>query len=111
MKGKRIRRSVISCTQRREGFPPHASTPDEPRDGSRRKILVVDDEPGLRALVRATLEGPGQQILEAENGGEALALARREQPAIVLLDWMMPGASGIDVLAELRSDSRTAGTS
>ncbi len=71
-------------------------------------ILLADDEANLRLLVRTTLEDPQYQIVEASNGSMALDLARRERPDLVLLDWMMPGLSGIEVLRSLRADSATA---
>lgn len=71
-------------------------------------ILLADDELNLRTLVRTTLEGPDVRFLEAEHGLAALELARSETPDVVVLDWMMPGMSGLDVLRALRSDPATA---
>ena len=68
-------------------------------------VLVCDDEQVLRALVRATLDEAGHEVVEARDGDEALAQARAHGPAVILLDMMMPGRSGIDVLAELRRDA------
>jgi two-component system alkaline phosphatase synthesis response regulator PhoP len=67
------------------------------------KILVVDDDPSLRHLLRATL-GAGHRILEADEGLEALKVARRERPDLVLLDVRLPGLSGLDVCREIKSD-------
>ena len=72
-----------------------------------RTILLADDEANLRLLVRTTLEDPRYRILEAANGTKALELARNERPDLVLLDWMMPGMSGIEVLKTLREDPAT----
>jgi len=69
------------------------------------KVLVCDDEQVLRALVRATLDGTGHEVVEARNGDEALEQARLHAPEVIVLDMMMPGRSGIDVLAELRGDT------
>jgi two-component system, OmpR family, phosphate regulon response regulator PhoB len=69
------------------------------------KVLVCDDEQVLRALVRATLDGTGHEVVEARDGDEALVQARLHAPDLILLDMMMPGRSGIDVLAELRRDT------
>ena len=66
-------------------------------------ILVCDDDPSLRELVRAVL-GPGYRFVEAADGVEALALAREEPPELIVLDVMLPGLSGIEVLEELRTD-------
>jgi len=72
-------------------------------------ILIADDEEALRLLIRATLEGPDLRLLEASDGAGALEAARREHPDLIVLDWMMPGKSGIEVARELRADPATAG--
>ena len=66
-------------------------------------ILVCDDDPSLRELVRAVL-GPRYRFVEAADGAEALSLAREDRPDLIVLDVMLPGRSGIEVLEELRSD-------
>ena len=73
-------------------------------------VLICDDEDVLRALVRATLDGGTHSIVEACDGEEALEQARRVHPDVILLDMMMPGKSGVDVLAELRRDPAVAET-
>jgi len=73
-------------------------------------VLVCDDEPVLRMLVRATLEQGNYTVLEASDGEEALARTHAEQPDLILLDMMMPGRSGSDVLRALRADAATAKT-
>lgn len=72
-----------------------------------RTILLADDEVNLRVLVRATLEDPDFRILEAPCGKEAVEMARRESPDLLLLDWMMPSMTGIQVIKELRDDPST----
>lgn len=67
------------------------------------KILVVDDEPPLRELVIVTL-GDAYACDEAGDGDAALEQLRKRQYDMVMLDVMMPGRSGIDVLREMRSD-------
>ena len=67
-------------------------------------VLVCDDEEVLRVLIRATLDGGVYTVVEATNGEEALEQARRVRPDVILLDMMMPGRSGLDVLTEIRSD-------
>jgi DNA-binding response OmpR family regulator len=67
------------------------------------KILVVDDEPPLRELVIVTL-GDGYVCDEAADGDAALEQLRTQRYDVVMLDVMMPGRSGIDVLREMRSD-------
>ena len=75
-----------------------------------RKILICDDEDVLRALVRATLDDGSFEVLEAEDGDQSVALARSEKPDVILLDMMMPGRSGLEVLELLRADPELAQT-
>jgi CheY-like chemotaxis protein len=71
-------------------------------------LLVVDDDPFIRRLVTTTLEDVSRfRLLEAQNGDEALALADRHRPHIVLLDVDIPGVDGIDVCRALRANPRT----
>jgi DNA-binding response OmpR family regulator len=71
-------------------------------------ILLADDEPNLRLLVRTTLSDPCYRILEAADGYTALEMARRERPDLLVLDWMMPGIGGNKVIEALREDPATA---
>ena len=75
-----------------------------------RKLLIVDDEDGVRALVRMTLDSGRYEIIEAREGNEALALAREHRPELVLLDVMLPDISGLDVCRELKGDPDLAAT-
>lgn len=68
-------------------------------------ILVVDDEPGLRALVRVALEREKFQVDEAADGYECLAKLKRETFQLVILDLMMPGLDGWSVCREIRRDN------
>jgi CheY-like chemotaxis protein len=68
-------------------------------------ILVCDDDASLRELVRAVL-GTGYRFLEAADGTEALAAARELSPDLIVLDVMLPGLSGIEVLEEIRGDEQ-----
>lgn len=70
--------------------------------GTGLRALVVDDEQPIRDLMRTVLELEGWEVHEAEDGLQALALAKAERPHGVVLDVMMPGADGFDVLAALR---------
>lgn len=79
-----------------------------PEVGSSNLILVVDDDASIRNLLSQELAEAGYQVMEAENGMEALAVARRERPALIILDLMMPGISGFDVLSALKSDPATS---
>lgn len=71
------------------------------------RILVVDDEPDITALVAYHLAKAGFRVSTAANGGDALKAAREERPDIVILDLMLPGVSGYDILAELRKREET----
>ncbi|MGB2951767.1 MAG: response regulator [Gaiellaceae bacterium] len=73
-------------------------------------VLICDNEPALRALARAALSEGGYTIVEARDGDEALELARSNQPDLIVLDMMMPGRTGLDVLAELRREPAFADT-
>ena len=73
-------------------------------------VLLCDDEEVLRSLVRATLDDDGYSILEARDGDESLELARSVRPDLIVLDMMMPGRSGLDVLQELRKDPELENT-
>ena len=74
----------------------------------RRQILVVEDEADIRRLVRYNLEQEGYTVLEAADGEEALALARKQRPHLVVLDLMLPGMNGLEVCRVLRAEERTA---
>jgi two-component system phosphate regulon response regulator PhoB len=73
----------------------------------RERILVVDDEPDIVALVVYHLAKDGFRVSSAANGPDALASARREHPALIVLDLMLPGLSGFEVLEQLRADDDT----
>lgn len=72
------------------------------------KILIADDESSLRTLIQVTLEAPDLRTVFALDGKEALQLATSEKFDLILLDWMMPGLNGIDVLQRLRERPETA---
>ena len=70
-------------------------------------ILIVDDEPAQLELLRYNLEKAGFTTVHADNGRAALDLVEETDPDLVVLDWMMPEASGIDVCRELRARAAT----
>jgi DNA-binding response OmpR family regulator len=75
-----------------------------------KKILIVDDQLEVRELVSVTLEIGPYTILTAENGNQALEIARAEMPDLILLDVMMPnGPDGLEVCSELKNDPVTQG--
>jgi len=69
------------------------------------KILVVDDDELLIELVTFTLEDHGHSVLTAEDGEAAIEALTRERPDVVVLDGMMPGIDGLDVLRRLRREA------
>lgn len=71
-----------------------------------RRILIVDDEPGLRELVRINLEHEGFAVLQAENGVQGLEMIQEEHPDLVILDVMMPEMDGWEVCKRLREFSQ-----
>lgn len=71
-------------------------------------ILLADDEAYLRLLVHTTLDDSTYRILAAADGNQALAMTRAERPDLLVLDWMMPGLSGLAVAQALRQDPTTA---
>jgi DNA-binding response OmpR family regulator len=74
-----------------------------------KKILVVDDEPDAVDLVQFNLKGAGYEVVTAGDGAEALKMARKFAPDLVLLDVMLPEIDGLDVCKMLRRDPATAG--
>jgi DNA-binding response OmpR family regulator len=71
------------------------------------RVLVIDDEAPIRLLCRVNLEAAGMEVREAEDGLVGLAAARAERPDVILLDVMMPGMDGWQVLEELLGDEGT----
>jgi len=80
-------------------------TAAQPAAGER--VLVVDDEADIVALVAYHLVKAGYRVSTASSGPDAIAAARQERPALVVLDLMLPGASGYDVLEQLRAQPAT----
>jgi CheY-like chemotaxis protein len=69
-------------------------------------VLVVEDDSELREILTSVLEREGHQVLQASNGREALEVLRSNEPALVLLDLMMPVMSGPELLEVMLSDAR-----
>ena len=71
------------------------------------RILVIEDEPAIQELIAVNLEHAGHKALRAASAEEGWAAIRQELPDLVLLDWMLPGESGVALAKRLRADPRT----
>jgi CheY-like chemotaxis protein len=71
-------------------------------------VLVIDDEPDVRFLIRRILEGAGHDVVEAGHGAAGMKAVRRSPPDLVVTDLMMPVMSGSELIVLLRSDPETA---
>jgi len=74
------------------------------------KILIADDEPNILISLEYLMKREGYAVVVARDGDEALAAIRRERPALVLLDVMMPGKTGFEVCDLVRADADLAAT-
>ena len=72
------------------------------------RVLVVDDEPDVLLLCRLNLQQGGHDLLEASSGSGALELARERHPDVIVLDLMMTGMNGYEVLESLQQDEQTS---
>jgi len=72
-------------------------------------VLIVEDEPAQREVLAYNLEAEGFRVAQAENGEEALLLVAEDRPDLIVLDWMLPNVSGIEVCRRLKSRSETRG--
>ncbi len=93
----------------RDTRAPGAIRPPEPAmKAGPHTILVADDDPTIVRLLTLALEQDGFRVVTANDGESALRLARHERPALILLDWQMPGADGIEVTRVLRNEADAA---
>jgi len=74
----------------------------------RQKVLIVDDEPAIREMVEFALSRAGIDHVSAADAGQAEQLISQSPPDLLLLDWMLPDTSGIDLACRLRGDTMTA---
>lgn len=72
------------------------------------QVLVVEDEPAQREVLTYNLESEGFAVRTAENGEEALVAVAERKPDLILLDWMMPNLSGLEVCRQVKSNAETA---
>jgi len=73
------------------------------------RVLLVEDEPAQRAVLAYNLEAEGFEVTQADNGEDAMLLVDEEDPDIIILDWMMPKVSGIEVCRRLKMRPETRG--
>lgn len=73
------------------------------------KILVVEDNPMNLELVSDLLEAHGFQVLQAQNGADALRIAEESVPDLILMDIQLPGMDGLEVTRQLKENERTSG--
>lgn len=71
------------------------------------KVLLVEDEPAQREVLSYNLQSEGFDVVTAADGDEAMLLVDEEAPDIIVLDWMLPGISGIEICRRLKSKSQT----
>lgn len=71
------------------------------------QVLVVEDEPAQREVLAYNLEAEGYGVAKAETGDDALMLVDETQPDVIILDWMLPGVSGIEICRRLKSNLET----
>jgi len=69
------------------------------------RILIVEDDDDVRALIAHKLRRAGHEVSEAGDGLEGLEVARASVPDLVVLDWMMPKLTGVEVCAQIRADT------
>ncbi len=70
-------------------------------------VLLVEDEPAQREILRYNLTSEGYDVTLAENGDDALILVDEVMPDLILLDWMLPGVSGIEICRQVKSRKET----
>jgi DNA-binding response OmpR family regulator len=70
-----------------------------------KRILIIDDEPKIADVVKSYLEKSGYMVFIALSGKEAFAKFEKEKPSLIILDWMLPDISGIEILKSLRKKS------
>ena len=81
-----------------------SSAPGTVADKALATILIIDDDPMVRTLLERQLTRLGYQVVQATNGREGLEVAAREQPDLMIVDWMMPEMDGPSVCEAIKSD-------
>src|SRR2546422_4554930 len=99
----RRRPGALRWARRRRGRSDGGVMPQSPTPPTGLRVLVVDDEPGIRRLIQTSLRGWGYEVLAASTGEEALVILEREDaPALAILDWTMPGMDGLELCRRVR---------
>ena len=71
------------------------------------KILIVEDEKDIRNLIIYALEGKGYQTISADDGEKAIKMLKENKPDLIILDWMLPSVSGLEICRSIRRDINT----
>ena len=71
------------------------------------KILIVEDEKDIRDLIIYSLEGKGYQTISADDGEKAIKMLKENKPDLIILDWMLPSVSGLEICRSIRRDIKT----
>ena len=74
------------------------------------QILVIDDDLVMQMILKNTLQSQGYKVIVAKNGIEGISLAKKQLPALVICDWMMPEVDGLDVCRQLKLDQNLSST-
>ena len=74
------------------------------------QILVIDDDLVMQMILKNTLQSQGYKEIVAKNGIEGISLAKKQLPALVICDWMMPEVDGLDVCRQLKLDQNLSST-
>src|SRR5439155_461937 len=101
----RRRPKALRRARRRRRRPDGGVMPIGPTPTSGLRVLVVDDEPGIRRLIQTSLKGWGYEVVAASTGEEALAILESDAaPSLAILDWTMPGMDGLELCRRVRDD-------
>src|SRR5688572_19241961 len=103
-----VRRGRSDMTRSEQRSPSGAAAPAAQQPAKKRTVLVVDDEKDLVDLITYNLQRNGYDVLCAFSGTEALELAQKHVPDLMILDLMLPGLDGTEVARRLKADARTA---
>lgn len=75
-------------------------------DLTKYKVLIVEDDPDIRGVLKMTLELAGLKVIEAKNGHECLTKLENKSPDLVIVDWMMPGMDGVELVRRIRQPKK-----